>query len=254
MSDDRSPFTSLFRTQHQLIENGQQFVEQTMRVPLEMNEALRDSLDQQRRLQRETLELSHDAVIAMLDSANATTPGEQFDDVKTAVDEGFENLLDGHDQLYDGLDEGYGDAISGLEEAIEELTAQTEALIELNEEFEQHTTNAFEFSTGGVSETLTTQFGNLDEELEDPTEAEGRERVEKQREQIETVRERIESLQSELEKGVEKAQENAEQQGKEGETDETDASDAANVSDESDGVDVSEESDAADEPDETDET
>ena len=220
MSDDRSPFASLFRTQNQLIENGQQFVEQTMRVPLEMNEALRESLDQQRRLQRDTLELSHDAVVAMLDSANATTPGEQMGDVKSAVDEGFESLLRGHDQLYEGVDESYADAIDGLEEAIEELTAQTEALIELNEEFEQQTANAFEFSTGGVHETLTTEFGDLDEELETPTGAEGRERVEKQREQIETVRERIENLQTELQKGVEKAQENAEQQETERDGDE----------------------------------
>lgn len=240
MSDDRSPFASLFRTQNQLIENGQQFVEQTMRVPLEMNEALRESLDQQRRLQRETLELSHDAVVAMLDSANATTPGEQMGDVKSAVDEGFESLLHGHDQLYDGLDESYADAIDGLEEAIEELTAQTEALIELNDEFEQQTANAFEFSTGGVHETLTTEFGALDEEIEAPTEAEGRERVEKQREQIETVRERIENLQTELQKGVEKAQENAEQQsdehaadGPDDQSETNESTEGANESDES---------------------
>ena len=215
MSDDRSPLASLFRTQHQLIENGQQFIEQTMRVPLEMNETLRDSLDQQRALQRETLELSHDAVIAVLDSANATTSGEQMSEVRTAVDEGFESLLKSHDQLSDELDEGYADATSGLEDAMEGLTAQTAALVELNEEFEHHAVTAFERSTGEVQETLMTQFGELDEEIEEPSTAEERERVEKQREQVETVRERIETLQAELEKGIEQAKKNAEQQADE---------------------------------------
>jgi archaellum component FlaC len=205
MSDDRSPLRSLFDAQQELISNGQQFVEQTMRVPVEMNAALRESLAQQRELQREGLEVTHDALGQVFDTVESTGPGE-LGDVRAAVDEGFETLLDSHEEIFDNVDEGYADAIENLEDAVEELTEQVEALVELNEEFEERTVETVEGATeGDLGEFLDQQFGDLDTDLDDG-EAEGRAAVERQREQIDTVRERIERLQDELQDTVDETE------------------------------------------------
>ena len=208
MSEKRSPLRSLFDTQQELISNGQQFVESTMRLPLEMNTAVHESLAHQRRIQRETLELTHDAIDQLLDTAEQTNPGGvQVGEVRTAVDGAFEALGEGHEQVFDGIDEGYDDATAGLESAIEDLTEQVEALVALNEQLETEVVETVDgIGDGTLGETLTQQFGTLDEAVETPTESDGRERVEKQREQIETVRERIENLQHELQQSVEEAQ------------------------------------------------
>jgi methyl-accepting chemotaxis protein len=201
MSNDRSPLSSLFDAQRELISNGQEFVEQTMRVPLEMNDAMRESLARQRDLQREGIERSHDALGEVLDTVESTGPGE-LTGVRGAVDGGFETLLASHEQVFDNVDESYAEAVEDLAEAIEELTEQVEVLVELNDQLEQRTVETVEGVAGsGLGEFLEQQFGSLDTDL-DASDTEGRAAVERQREQIDTVRERIERLQDELQDTV----------------------------------------------------
>jgi len=210
MSDDNSsPIGSLFEAQRQLIENGQQFFETTMQIPLEMNAALREALDEQRKLQQETLEQTRDAVTQVLDTVEEAGPGENLDDVQRAVDDGFETLLDQHEAVYESADENYEEALEQLEETIEALTEQVETVLELNEQLESQ--------VGGVTgdyddlaTTLESQFQGFDETITSSEDASGVEHVEHQREQIESVRERIESLRTNLEETVEQAESDGE--------------------------------------------
>jgi uncharacterized coiled-coil protein SlyX len=201
MSDDRSPLSSLFDAQRSLITNGQEFVEQTMRVPLEMNDAMRESLARQRALQRSGIETTHEALEEVFDTVESTGPGE-LTEVREAVDEGFETLLGSQAELFDNVDESYAEAVAELEVAVEELTDQVETLVELNEQLEQRTVETV--AGGGLGEFLGEQFGTLDTDL-DASGAEGEAAVEQQREQIDTVRERIERLQDELQDTVDEA-------------------------------------------------
>jgi hypothetical protein len=207
MSDDDSPLRSLFSTQQALISNGQRFLEQTMRVPLELDETLRQSLERQRTLQQETLGITREAVDGVLDTAARADPGSGVGEVRQAVDEGFETLQEGHDETFDRVEEGYEEALEGLGEALEELTAQSERLVELNRQLEASTLEAVDGMDGSLGEVVEQQLGDLDEELDSPAEAEGTERIERQREGIETVRDRIEELQADLEETVEAARE-----------------------------------------------
>jgi chromosome segregation ATPase len=208
MSDDTSPIRSLFEAQQQLIRNGQQFFESTMKIPLEMNDALREALDEQRQFQRETLELTHDALTQMLDTAEQAGPNDDLDEVRAAVDEGFETLLDQHEEVFDSADEEYAEAIARLEETVEELTEQVGVLLELNEQLEAQTAETLDsiVGAGGLGSALEEQFGSLDEAIAPASEEGGVEQVEKQREQIESVRERIEGLQDKLETTLEEAE------------------------------------------------
>lgn len=225
MSDDSSPIRSLFEAQQQLIRNGQQFFESTMQLPLEMNAALREALDEQRQFQRETLELTRDAVTQLLDTAEQAGPGTDLDEVRVAVDDGFETLLDQNEELFDSADEEYAEAIERLEEAVEDMTEQVGVLLELNEQLEDQTAETLDsvVGTGGLGAALEEQFGSFDDVVTPADETEdGVEQVEQQREQIESVRERIEGLQDELESTLEDAAEDADDTdatvGDEGET------------------------------------
>jgi len=87
MSKERSPLSSLFDAQRRLTTNGQEFVGETMRVPLAVNSAMRESLARQRELQRSGIEASHDALDQVFDTVESAGPGE-FAEVREAVDEG----------------------------------------------------------------------------------------------------------------------------------------------------------------------
>ncbi|ERH10828.1 MAG: hypothetical protein J07HX64_02607 [halophilic archaeon J07HX64] len=209
MSDESSPFRSLFDTQRELIENGQAFVEQTMRVPVEMNNAVRESLTRQRELQRESIEMTRDTLSGVIDTAESTGPNRDLEEVQEAVNDGFETLLETHKTVFEGVDESYAEAADELAAATEELIDQIERLVELNEELEGQTVDAVEGVTGdggGLGEFLAEQFGTLDADL---GESGGDEQaaVERQVEQIDTVRERIERLQDELQETVEETDE-----------------------------------------------
>ncbi len=205
MSDDNSaPTGSLFETQRQLIENGQQFFETTMQIPLEMSATLREALDEQRELQQETLEQSHDAVTQVLDTVEAAGAGENLDEVQNAVDDGFETLLNQHETVYESADESYEEALDRLEETIQTLTEQVETVLELNEQLGSQV----EGVAGGYDDlaaTLESQFQGFDDTVTSTEDASGTDEVEQQREQIESVRERIENLRTNLEETVEKA-------------------------------------------------
>lgn len=202
MSDDSSPLRSLFETQQELIENGQQFVESTMRVPLEMNAAFQETLEEQKDLQQDTLELTHDAVTDVLETIESAGPGGELVDVRDAVDEGFETLLDQHEQVFESVDEGYEDALQELDRALEELLEQVQILIELNEQLEQQA-DAVDGVYEQLGTTLEDQFAGFDDVVSPTESASEGEQIEHQREQIESVREHIEDLRTELEDTVE---------------------------------------------------
>lgn len=202
MSEDSSPFSALFETQQRLIDNGQELLEQSLRVPLEMNEALRESLDHQRTIQRETLQVTHETMSQLLETAEPSAG--DLEEVQTAIDQGFDTMLESHDRIYEGIDESYADAIVRLESALEDLIDQTESLVELSEELEAQTADAID-GESIISEALNSEFSSLDDDIEGTEDVSGREEVKKQREQIETVRERIESLQDQIKTEVEAA-------------------------------------------------
>lgn len=206
---DSSPFKALFDAQKDLIENGQRFFESTARLPLDLNEAMYDTLSEQWEAQAEALELGRTALLDVIETMETTT-GEEgtFTSAREAVEESFDALLEQHEELIAAVDDQYEETIADLDESIEEFTDQGELLLELNETLEAQTQETFEGleeQLTALQETIEEQLGTLDEELPTEETEDVDEQVEQYEAQIKEIQDRFQEIQTQLEDAVEEA-------------------------------------------------
>ena len=150
MTDNQSPISAVFELQRTTIEQSQKLVEQSLDVPVQVNERVHGTIGPQKQAQQRTIQFGQQSIESVLDAVETSVPQSDgaLDEVRDAVDEGFETLLEQHGDAVDTVDEQYGEGIERYEEfsvdVAEALNDQLEALLEANEEVETQTIEAFE--------------------------------------------------------------------------------------------------------------
>ncbi|WP_324760289.1 hypothetical protein [Haloarcula montana] len=164
MVDYTTPVTTAFEMQRASIEQSQKALEQSFEFQKNVNEAVIDSLDTQESAQRRGVELSKTAFHSYLDAIEATVPGVagSVDEVRQAVDEQYDFLLENHAEVFDNVEnemvEG-ADAYDDMtQEYLDAVTEQVEMLVDAHEELESQSIEAAE------------QFGDQLDEVQEQVE------------------------------------------------------------------------------------
>jgi len=150
MADYTTPVTATFEMQRTAIKQSQQAVEQSMAFQQNVGQAFLDSLDTQESAQRRGVELGQQAIHGYLDAVESTVPGVAgtVDEVRDAVDEQFEFLLENHAEAFESLESELGEGIDAYDELttdyVEAMSEQIEMVLEANEEFEGQSVEAVE--------------------------------------------------------------------------------------------------------------
>ena len=164
MSQENSPIETLFQLQRDTIEQSQDILEQTLAVPREMSDTLYGSVDAQREIQAQALDVSRKSVHTSLDAAESVVGGSSaLDDLRDSVDETFDTLAEQQDEAFDTVDEEYDELGDDYEEfsenALENLGDQVAFLVDLNEDVEGQLVEAVE--------EFTEQFEELQDEFDE---------------------------------------------------------------------------------------
>jgi hypothetical protein len=144
------PVTSVFKLQRNTIESGQQVFERSLDLPRNLATAFQDSFDAQDAAQRRTLEFGQTSTHTVLDTVEQALPGSEgsVDEIREAVDEGFDTLGEQHGQAFDAIDEQYTEGVQQYDELTadsrEAINGQIEFLLETNEDVEARTLETFE--------------------------------------------------------------------------------------------------------------
>jgi len=150
MTDYTTPVSTTFEMQRAAIEQSQQAFEQSVEFQQNVGQAFLDSLDTQESAQRRGVELSQQAIHSYLDAVENTVPGVAgtVEEVRNAVDEQFEFLLENHAEVFESLgtelDEGidaYDDLTGDYVAAVEE---QIEMVLDAHEDLEGQSVEAVE--------------------------------------------------------------------------------------------------------------
>jgi len=182
MVDYTTPVTTAFEMQRATIEQSQKALEQTVSFQKNVNEAVIDSLDTQESAQRRSVELSKTALHSYLDAIEATMPGMggTVDEIRQAVDEQYDFLLENHAEVFDNVESEMVEGVEAYDEMTEEYVAavdeQVEMLVEAHEELEDQSIEVAE------------QFGDQLEEVQ---------------EQVEEIQSQVEEVQSQAADAVE---------------------------------------------------
>jgi len=182
MVDYTTPVTTAFEMQRATIQQSQKALEQSISFQKNVNEAVVDSLDTQQSAQRRSVELSKTAFHSYLDAVEATVPGMggTVDEIRQAVDEQYDFLLENHAELFDNVESEMVEGVEAYDEMSEEYVAaideQVEMLVEAHEELE------------GQSIEVAEQFGDQLEEVQ---------------EQVEEIQSQVEEVQSQAADAVE---------------------------------------------------
>jgi len=182
MVDYTTPVTTAFEMQRNTIEQSQKALEQSVAFQQNVNEAVIDGLDTQESAQRRGVELTKTAVHSYLDAVEASVPGVAgtVDEVREAVDEQYDFLLENHAEAFDNVESELVDGVDTYDELTDEvLTAlddQIAMLVEAHEELESQSVEAAE------------QFGDQLEEVQ---------------EQVEEIQAQVEEVQSQAADAVE---------------------------------------------------
>ena len=146
MVDYTTPVTTAFEMQRATIEQSQKALEQSVTFQQTVNEAVIDSLDTQESAQRRGVELSKTAFHSYLDAVETTMPsmGGTIDELREAVDEQYDFLLENHAEVFDNVEselieaheeledqsvavaEQFGDQLEEVQEQVEEIQSQVE--------------------------------------------------------------------------------------------------------------------------------
>ena len=183
MVDYTNPVETTFEMQRRSIKQGQQAMEQTLLLPARVGEATVEGLDGQESLQRRFVEFQQESLHSVLDAIDEAVPGAaaSTDEVRAAVDDQYEMLLDNHAEFFENLErsveEGF-DAYDELsEESIEALSELIESMVEAHEELEAQSVEATEQVTEQVDEIqeqveeVQAQIQRLSEEAAEAVEA-----------------------------------------------------------------------------------
>ena len=148
MVDYTTPVTSTFEMQRQTIEQGQRALARSLEFQQDMSDAFVAGLDSQRSAQERSVELGRNMMHSSIDVMAQNTPGmdDQFADLREAVDEGYDALLDTHGEAFDAMTEQFESGSRTYDETAEDALAamdeQIEMLIEVHEQLESQSVEA----------------------------------------------------------------------------------------------------------------
>lgn len=121
----RNPYAAMFRMQRNAIESTRAAAESGLRVGRTTTEALVDSMDAGRSVQKSGVELSRRAAHAYLDAVAETSDGRGVEDARAMVDDQFEAFDAFHDEAWTAFER----SLEEFEQSTDELTdAQAEML------------------------------------------------------------------------------------------------------------------------------
>ena len=114
MVDYTAPVTTTFELQRQTIEQGTQALHRTVELQQRMNDAMVDGIESSETAQRRLVELQQDAIHQTMDAVEANVPGVEgnLEDIRAAVDEQFDLLLENHAEAFDTLSEEVEEGIT----------------------------------------------------------------------------------------------------------------------------------------------
>jgi len=172
MVDYTTPVTTAFEMQRATIEQSQKALEQSVSFQQNVNEAVIDSLDTQESAQRRGVELSKTAFHSYLDAVEATMPGMAgtVDEVRQAVDEQYDFLLENHAEVFDNVESEMLEGVEAYDEMTEDyVTAvdeQVALLVEAHEELESQSVEVAE-QFGAQLEEVQEQVEEIQEQVEE---------------------------------------------------------------------------------------
>lgn len=165
MVDYTSPITATFELQRQTIEQSQEALEQGIEFQRDFSQALVDGLDGQEDAQRRAVELQREAILNTLETVETNVPGAEdaTAEVRTTVDEQFDQLLENHEEAFENIAASVEDSTQTYDEFVAEyldaLDDQLEMVIDAHEDLESQSVEA--------AEGVTDQLGDLQTQLED---------------------------------------------------------------------------------------
>ncbi|PSQ28316.1 hypothetical protein BRD06_04205 [Halobacteriales archaeon QS_9_67_15] len=157
--------TTAFEMQRATIEQSQRAFEQTLDFQQTVNEAVVNGFDSQESAQRRGVELSQTVLHSYLDIVESSVPGAagSVDEVRAAVDEQFDFLLENHAEVFETVAAEYEQGIDAYDELtadyVEAVDEQVEMLVEAHEELESQSVD--------VAEQWGEQLGDLQEQVTD---------------------------------------------------------------------------------------
>ena len=157
--------TMAFEMQRATIEQSQRVFEQTVDFQQTVNEAVVNGFDSQESAQRRGVELSQTVLHSYLDIVESSVPGAagSVDEVRAAVDEQFDFLLENHAEVFETVATEYEQGIDAYDELtadyVEAVDEQVEMLVEAHEELESQSVD--------VAEQWGEQLGDLQEQVTD---------------------------------------------------------------------------------------
>lgn len=174
MTDYTTPITTTFELQRRTLAQGQRAIEGSIQFQREMANAAIDTLELQEASQRQAVEFLQDSVHRTLDAFEGI-PGAagMTDEIRTTVDEQYEELLEGHAEAFDTVESEFGGSLDAYDEMTAEyldtLDEQLDTLLEAHEEFEHQSIEATQ-QVGEQVEELQEQVEDVQQQIQDVSE------------------------------------------------------------------------------------
>ncbi|WP_436935873.1 hypothetical protein [Halovenus marina] len=165
MVDYTTPVTATFEMQRQSIKQGQDALEQSIELQKQFGQAFVSGLESQQQAQQTLVETSHGAVTETFDFMEANVPGVEavIGQLRTAVDDGYDELLEAHAEAYDEVFANVDESMDAYDEFsaeyLEALDEQLELVLDAHGQFETQSVEA--------TEQVAEQVGELEQTVED---------------------------------------------------------------------------------------
>ena len=199
-----TPVSTVFQMQRSAIKQGQQAVESGVEFQKRMNTAMLDGFEATEEAQRNTVEMTENAVHSYLDVLETSVPGaaSMTGQVRETVDGQFDALYQAHEEAFDVSEGEFAKGVDAYDEmAVDYLAAMNEgieALLEAHEDAEGQTLEAFEQAEGQFEE-MQAQFEQSGEEMQAQFEAQTERFQEQFEAQFEQFQSQLEELQGQFE-------------------------------------------------------
>ncbi|WP_276997358.1 hypothetical protein [Haloquadratum walsbyi] len=145
MNADQNPLSSMFEMQRTYIEASRQAVTQSIEFQKEAAEAVIESFDPTASAQQDGVEMTRRAFHAAIDGMEPGLPADTTEELRSAVDDQYDALVEVHGETWESLEDTAEDAIEGYDELTE---TQTEMVDEMYEMMSQAMTDAESMSDG----------------------------------------------------------------------------------------------------------
>jgi gas vesicle protein len=176
MTNYATPVTTAFQMQRATIEQSQQALQQGVEFQRRLNQAFLDSLDSQESVQRRGVEITQTALHNYLDLVEGSVPGMAgtVREVREAVDEQYEFLLENHAEAFEGFEQSYSEGADAFDDLsadyLEVVDEQLEMVLEAHEQLEDQSVEAVEQLSQQVDE-LQDQIEQVQEQAQGQLEA-----------------------------------------------------------------------------------